>query len=197
MYNQYFASRTRLERSRAKLRPKTGPKSTQSSCIYIYIATAPVIPSANTWLHTDSYITIVQSLERTLGAEPEWASGSERRRGYARPAAQDIFIEREIYIYIERERERERERETLGSKSPANYNLRMMKNIPDHRDLVDSDTWNNDCRCGSCFVGPVSLSQIIVALFGSGRVCIYIYTHIFVYIGRANCTTSVLRARRT
>ena len=81
-------------------------------------------------------------------------------------------------------RERERERRYIGSKSLANYNLRMMKNIPDHRDLVDPDTWNNDCRCGSCFVGPVSLSQIIVTLFGSGRVYIYmyIYTHIYIYI---------------
>ena len=79
---------------------------------------------------------------------------------------------------------RERERRYIGSKSLANYNLRMMKNIPDHRDLVDPDTWNNDCRCGSCFVGPVSLSQIIVTLFGSGRVYIYmyIYTHIYIYI---------------
>ena len=109
IYNQYFASRTRLERSRDKLRPKTGPKSTQSSCIYI--ATAPVIPSANTWLHTDSYKTIVQSLERTLGAEPEWASGSERRRGYICEACCSRYLYRKRDIYIERERVRERERE--------------------------------------------------------------------------------------
>ena len=71
--------------------------------IYIYIATAPVIPSANTWLHTDSYITIVQSLERTLGAEPEWASGSERRRGYICEACCSRYLYRKRDIYIERE----------------------------------------------------------------------------------------------
>jgi hypothetical protein len=112
---------------------------------------------------------------KTRSGEPREPRGvSGRPTGGRRAPRRTNVPNRERERVRERERERERDVIYIGSKSLANYNLRMMKNIPDHRDLVDPDTWNNDCRCGSCFVGPVSLSQIIVTLFGSGRV--YIYT---------------------